>query len=170
MPQAIRLYVRWVDAINLRIGRMTMYLIFAMMGVLLYISFSKTVLSAPPIWGIEIAQYLMVTYYLLGGPYSMQQDAHVRMDLLYGRWSPRKQGLSDTLTSACLVFYLVVLLIGAVGSTLYSIEYGQRNYSAWRPYVWPIKSIMTLGIFLMLLQSISQFFKDWAKSKGKTLV
>ena len=170
MPKAIRLYVRWVDAINFRIGRMTMYLIFAMMGVLLYASFSKTFLTSPPLWGVEMAQYLMVTYYLLGGPYSMQQDGHVRMDLLYGRWGPRKQARSDTWTSACLVFYLVVMLIGAVGSTLYSMETGQRNYSAWRPYIWPIKSIMTLGIFLMLLQTISQFFKDWAKAKGKSLV
>ena len=103
MPKAIRLYVRWVDAINYRIGRATMYLIFAMMAVLLYMSFSKTFFVAPPLWGIEMAQYLMVTYYLLGGPYSMQQDGHVRMDLLYGRWGPRKQGMSDTWTSACLM-------------------------------------------------------------------
>ncbi|MEC7912752.1 MAG: C4-dicarboxylate ABC transporter, partial [Chloroflexota bacterium] len=38
-----------------------------------------------------------------------------------------------------------------------------------RPYMWPIKLIMTLGIFLMLLQLISQFFKDLAGAKGEKL-
>jgi TRAP-type mannitol/chloroaromatic compound transport system permease small subunit len=29
--------------------------------------------------------------------------------------------------------------------------------------MWPIKSVMCLGIFLMLLQAISEFFKDIAR-------
>ena len=39
----------------------------------------------------------------------------------------------------------------------------QRLFTAWAPYVWPIKTIMLIGILLMLLQSISMFFKDIAK-------
>ena len=62
-----------------------------------------------------------------------------------------------------LIFYLGVLLYGAVDSTSYSLQYGERNPTVWRPYLWPIKSIMTVGFFLMLLQAISELFKDIAK-------
>ena len=57
----------------------------------------------------------------------------------------------------------MVLLIGSISSLTYTIETNQRLFTAWAPYVWPIKSIMTFGILLMLLQSIAIFFKDIAK-------
>jgi TRAP-type mannitol/chloroaromatic compound transport system permease small subunit len=169
MPRAIRAYVRWVDAINRRIGRSVMYLIFFMMGVLIYSTVARIFFGVSPIWVVEVAQMTMAAYYLLGGGYSMQLDAHVRMDLLYGRWSPRRQAFSDTLTAVFLVFYLVVLLYGGISSAQYAIEYDQRNYSAWAPLMWPIKVVMAAGIFLTLLQAIAIFFKDLARVRGKSL-
>jgi len=87
MRKGIRAFVRVVDAFNRRVGRFAMYLIFAMLAVLLYSSISKTFFT-PSIWTLESAQFLMVAYFLLGGAYSMQLDAHVRMDLAYSHWSP----------------------------------------------------------------------------------
>jgi TRAP-type mannitol/chloroaromatic compound transport system permease small subunit len=68
-----------------------------------------------------------------------------------------------------VIFYLVVLLGGAVSSTNYAIVYGQKNYTAWGPPLWPIKVVMTAGIFLMLLQLISTFIKDVAIARGKPI-
>ena len=53
-----------------------------------------------------------------------------------------------------LLFYLVMLLYGGLSSTQYALEYGERSYSAWRPYMAPIKIVMTFGVGLMLLQAI----------------
>ena len=75
----------------------------------------------------------------------------------------KTKALLDSLTSVFLIFYLLVLLIGSISSLTYTLETNQRLFTAWAPYVWPIKSIMTFGILLMLLQSISIFFKDIAK-------
>ena len=105
----------------------------------------------------------MTGYYLLGCGYSMLTDDHVRMDLIYSKLKDKTKALLDSLTSVFLVFYLVVLLIGSISSLTYTIETNQRLFTAWAPYVWPIKSIMTFGILLMLLQSIAIFFKDIAK-------
>ena len=76
----------------------------------------------------------------------------------------KRQALLDTLTSVFLITYLVILLIGAYSSLEYTIQTNQRLFTAWAPYVWPIKSVMLFGILLMLLQSISIFFKDLAKT------
>ncbi|MEK6195941.1 MAG: TRAP transporter small permease subunit, partial [Deltaproteobacteria bacterium] len=96
-------------------------------------------------------------------------DSHVRMDLLYSRFSPRNQARLDCCTAVFLVFYLVCLLVGAISSTMYAFEYGQRKFSEWNPSMIPIKVIMVAGIFLMLLQAISTFFKDLATAKGTTI-
>lgn len=182
MMRLAALYVRIVDAVNYRIGRMMMYGIFVMMAILLWSSVSKT-FFLPSLWTLEIAQFAMVAYYIMGGPYAVQMGANVRMDLFYGTWTARKKAWFDAFTVLLLIFYLGILLYGGLGSTAYSLGYwGQeplayfaglvtgseeigrleRSSTAWRPYIWPVKSIMVLGFFLMLLQAISELIKDIA--------
>jgi len=169
LQAAIKAYMRYVYLINRTVGRLTMYLIFVMMGILLFSTISRTVFDTPHVWVIEMAQFTMAAYYLLGGGYTMQLGAHVRMDVLYDKWTPRRRAFTDSITAFCLIFYLVVLLYGGISSTEYALEYGQKNYSAWAPPMAPIKIIMTIGIFLMLLQAIAIFFKDLAAARDKNL-
>ena len=145
-----------------------MYGLFVIFGVLLWSSISKT-FFLPSLWTLEIAQFAMVAYYILGGPFSLQIGANVRMDLFYGGWTDRKKAWFDAFSILLLIFYLGVLLYGAIDSTVYSLQYNERSPTAWRPLLWPIKIVMCVGIFLMLLQAISEFFKDIAKLKGKEI-
>lgn len=168
MRRLAETYVRVVDRINRVIGRATMYLIFVMIGVLFYSSVAKTFFD-PALWTLEVSQFLMVGYFLIGGAYSLQIDGHVRMDLLYSRWSPRTQVVWDAVTILFMIFYLVMLLFGSLSSLEYAIAYEERSYSIWRPYMWPIKTVMAFGIFMMLLQAISQLFKDIAAAVGEPL-
>ena len=146
-----------------------MYLVFVMMFILILSFVTRNIINIPLIWIIEMAQFVMTGYYLLGGGYSMLTDDHVRMDLIYSKFNDKTKALLDSFTSVFLFFYLVVLLIGSISSLTYTIDTNQRLFTAWAPYVWPIKSIMTFGILLMLLQSIAIFFKDLAKVLNKDL-
>ncbi len=189
MIAAMAAYVRVVDAINRRIGRVTMWGLFVMMGILLWSSVSKT-FFLPSLWTLEMAQFAMVTYYIIGGPYALQMGANVRMDLFYHRWSLRRKAAVDAVTVFFLIFFLGVLLYGAIGSTAYSLGYWgreplsffaglvtgaeeigrlERSSTAWRPHIWPIKAIMLFGIVLMLLQAVSELFKDIARIRGLDL-
>jgi len=191
----MRMYVRTVDAVNYRLGRIIMYGIFFMIGILLWSSISKT-FFLPSFWTLEIAQFAMVAYYILGGPYSIQLGSNVRMDLFYGEWSDRRKAQVDAITVLLLIFYLGVLLYGSIDSAAYSLGFFgsesatffkdlivgfftggisgaqevlghlERSPTAWRPFLWPIKTVMIFGFFLMLLQAISELFKDIAKIKG----
>ncbi len=158
-------YIRIVDALNYRLGRTVMYGIFIMMGILLWSSISKT-FFLPSLWTLEMAQFAMVAYYILGGPYSIQLGSNVRMDLFYGGWSVRKKAWFDAFTVLFLIIFLGVLLYGAIDSTTYSLKYNERSPTAWRPYLWPVKVMMCIGIFLMLLQAIAELFKDILRLKG----
>jgi TRAP-type mannitol/chloroaromatic compound transport system permease small subunit len=170
MPKPIRLYVKYVDCATAAVGKVAMYALFAALaGILLFAALSRGVFGVSYIWGVEMAQFLMTAYFILGGGYAMMLEGHVRMDLFYSRWTPRKRAVTDLLTSIFLVFYLVVLLLGSISGTQYALEYGQKSYSAWAPQLWPIKIVMVIGIVLMLLQTTSMFFKDWATARGKPI-
>ncbi|WP_089796340.1 TRAP transporter small permease subunit [Halomonas korlensis] len=166
MPKVIVCYVRWVDAFNRKVGRLVMLLIFVMMGVLLYGSLSRSLFNSPLVWGIEVSQFLMAAYYLLGGAYSLQMDSHVRMDLFYTRWSDRTRALVDVMTMLLLFVFLGALLFGGISSTGYALRYDETSYTTWGPPLAPIKIIMTTGVLLMLLQCLSTFFKDIARIRG----
>ena len=113
MPGMIGRYVRLVEAMNYRVGRVAMYLLFVLIGILLYSSASK-VFFEPALWTLEMAQFTMVAYFFLGGPYSMQMRSDVRMDLFYASWTPRKRAWVDSVTIIFLLFYLGVMLYGGV--------------------------------------------------------
>ncbi len=166
MFKALVTYTKYVDALNRLVGKFAMYLMFAMMLILLYASFSRSLLNSPVVWAVEMAQFTMAAYYLLGGGYSVILRGHVRMDVLYSTWTPRTRAIVDAFTSFFLLFYLGMLLYGGISSTAYSLEYGQKNYSAWAPPLSPIKIIMVVGIVLMVLQCVSRLIKDTSKAMG----
>ena len=146
-----------------------------------------------------MAQFVMVAYYILGGPYSIQMGSNVRMDLFYGGWSTRTKAWIDAFTVFFLMFYLGVLLFGAVGSTAYSLGYFgvepfsffwdlfltlftdgvsgvtekighmERSPTAWRPFMWPVKSMLCIGVILMLAQSLAELFRDIGRLRGVDL-
>ena len=161
-------YVRVVDSVNRRIGHLMMYGIFVMVGILIWSSISKTFFM-PSLWTLEAAQFAMVAYYILGGPYSIQLNANVRMDLFYGQWSPKTKACMDAITVCFLIFFLGVLLYGGYESLAYSWEYNQRSRTAWRPYLWPIKAVMCIGFVLMILQAFAELIKDIARIRGEEL-
>lgn len=196
MPRAVLAYIRAIDRINRFIGRIAMYMIFVLIGILLWSSVSKTFFN-PAQWTLETAQFVMVAYYILGGPYSIQLGSNVRMDLFYGNWSPRTKAWVDALTVLFLLYYLGVLFVGAVGSTAYALGYFgmepftffkdlfvafltggidgaseeigflERSPTAWRPVLWPIKVTLCIGVMLMILQASAEFCRDICTIRGE---
>lgn len=146
-----------------------MALFFVMLGLLTYGIVTDVILKSPAIWLIEAAQFSMAAYYLLGGADTLRRRAHVRMDLLYGRWGPRTRAIADSLTGLFLMFYLGVLVWGGILSTEYAVEFNQKNYTSWAPPLAPIKAVMTLGMALMFLQAFSLWAKDVARAFGRRL-
>ncbi len=185
----LRAYIAVVDRMNYGIGRVIMFGIFVMMAVLLWSTISKFS-DQPSLWTLEVAQFAMITYFFLGGPYAIQMGSHVRMDLFYENWSIKKKAAVDAVMVFCLVFYLGVLLWGGLSSTAYSLGYWgsepfsffaglvtgaeevgtlERSRTIWRPYLWPIKTIMCVGILLMLLQALSELCKDILRLRGEAI-
>lgn len=158
-------FTRGVDALGAWVGQFAMWLLVLMLAVLIW-GIASQAINVRSVWVVEMAQFILVSYYLLGGAWTMQRGVHVRMDVFYSRWKPRTRSLVDSFTSVFLIFFLVMLVVGGWESTAYALETEQRSRSLWRPYMAPVKIIMTLGMALMLLQSLSELCKDIARAVG----
>ncbi len=169
MKNAVKAYVHAIDSTSRATGKLVMFMVFGMMGILLYESISRTIFNKPHIWAVEFSQFVMAAYYTLGGAYSYLIEGQVRMDIFYHKWSPKRKATMDVITFSILAFYLVILLHGAYKGITYAIEYKQVSYSAWSPVLYPIKIIMTIGIVMMMLQAIAEFFKDLARARGEDI-
>lgn|SRR5690606_12771872 len=169
MPDLLKTYVRVVDRFNRTVGLATMYLILVMLAILLYSSVSKA-FRLPANWTLESAQFVMAAYFMLGGAFALQMGDHVRMDLFYGQWSLRRRAAVDCVTGLCVLVYLGFMVYGGFTSTAYALQYGEKSYSSWAPYMAPIKIIMTFGAVMMLLQAVSSLIKDIAEARGKPIV
>ncbi len=168
MPGFLIAYVRWVDRSNRLLGRLAMYSLLALMGVMLWGALARGI-GSPPIWTDEMAQFLLMGYFMIGGAYALQLGSAVRMDLLYSRWSDKTRALVDILTVGTLLFYLGVLLWGGWESLMYALEYSERRRGTWRPYMAPVKAIMVLGIVMMILQVLAFLVRDIARLRGKEI-
>lgn len=168
MPRILVAYVRIVERLNYGVGRVAMFLIYALMGVLLWGALARAA-GAPQIWTDEMGQFLLVGYFMIGGAYSLQLDSAVRMDLFYSRWSDRTRAAVDAITILALIFYLAVLLWGGVESTQYALEYGETKRGLWRPYMAPIKIVMLVGISMMILQCTAFLLRDIARLRGEEI-
>lgn len=161
MPSFLVTFVRVVESVNYFIGRIAMHLLFVLCGVLLWSILAKAFFR-PPLWTQEMAQFVMVGYFVLGGAYSLQLGSNVRMDLLYSRWRVRRRAAVNVFTTLTMIVFLGVILWGGIESTLYAFEIGERSRSVWRPYLAPIKIVICFGVFLMILQSLAYVIRDIA--------
>lgn len=168
MPRILVAYVRLVERLNYGVGRVAMFLIYVLMGVLLWGALARAG-GTPQIWTDQMGQFVLMGYFMIGGAYSLQMDSAVRMDLFYGTWSDRTKAAVDSVTILALIFYLVVLLWGGIESTQYALEYGERMRGLWRPYMAPVKIVMVIGIVLMILQCTAILLRDIARLRGEEI-
>ncbi|WP_299844149.1 TRAP transporter small permease subunit [uncultured Paracoccus sp.] len=169
MPGIIRHYVRIVDRLSDWSGWLAASLIFVMVATLLLDAVTRNVLNIPVHWAIELTQFTLAAYYFLGGPFTLKNDEHVRMDLIYSHLSERGKARLDLITVWCLIFYLGVMLAGSISSLQYAIATDERRFSMWNPSVIPIKALMVACLVLMLLQAFSLVFKHIATLRGEPI-
>jgi TRAP-type mannitol/chloroaromatic compound transport system permease small subunit len=169
MPHLIRAYVRIVDRVSDYVGYLAASLIFFMGATLILDAVTRNVLNIPVHWAIELTQFTLAAYYFMGGPMTLKNNEHVRMDLWYANMSDRGKARLDLFTVWCMIFYLGVMLVGSISSLQYAISTNEKRFSMWNPSVIPIKALLTACLVLMLLQAFALVFKHIATLRGKPL-
>lgn len=151
-----------MDAISRWTGKLASVFSLFTALVITYEIFVRQVLVSPTVWAAEATVFACGILYLLGGPWTLLEDKHVRVDALYGRLSPRARALVDCFTYFPFCLYLLVMIWATAHYALESLELGETTMSPWNPPIWPMKLIMLLALVLVFVQGTVKFLRDLA--------
>ena len=170
MPRWMARTITWVDGFSLWIGRTVCWLTIPLFGAMVYEITARYVFLAPTMWAYDISRMLYGALFMLGAGYALSKGVHIRADFIYRNWSQRTQGIIDA--TLYVVFYfpgLLVFLWMATDFAYLSWFRGERGMdTAWMPYMGPIKTVLPVGIILLLIQGISELLKSYyAATRGK---
>ena len=153
-------FMRAVTRVNDWVGRMVAYLILPMFALLMAEVLLRYFFGAPAVWTNELAQLLFGVYAVLAGGYLLAHDGHANVDLLHSKLPKRGRALTDLLTSVLFFVFAGALLYYGSSLALESMETWERSQSAWNPYVWPVKLVIPVSAFLLLLQGVVKLLRD----------
>ncbi|MBA3011388.1 MAG: TRAP transporter small permease subunit [Proteobacteria bacterium] len=142
-------------------GEITSFLIYPLLGIVVYEVFMRYAFNAPTSWGFEATTFLYGLHYMFGLAYTDVYDGHVRVDIFTALTSKKTQAFIKVMTN--LAFFMPVMIF----MTLWSAKFAyvstlglEVNSTSWAPHIWPIKILMALCFFFLLLQGIANLIKD----------
>ena len=149
-----------IDAISEWSGKIISYVIPIVAALILYDVIMRYVFHSPSAWAGETYIYLCAILYLISGAYVLLHRAHVSMDMLYQRFSIRTRAIIDLVTFP--IFFLVCGSLIWIGSKFFWSSWlmKETTISVWAPPIYPMKFVIPLGAFLMLLQGLAGFARN----------
>jgi TRAP-type mannitol/chloroaromatic compound transport system permease small subunit len=154
--------LRFIDWSSVWTGKISSLLVALLTAAICYDITMRYVLIKPTSWAFELTYMIYGAYAMLGAAYCHYLKGHVRMDLLYGRLSPRRQAVVEVFCYIFLFFPLFIVLVWKCGEHAYwAFTYGERSSSSiWRPHLWPFKGLIALGFLLFFLQGAADFIRS----------
>ncbi|WP_422649211.1 TRAP transporter small permease protein [Cupriavidus sp. H18C1] len=159
---------RLIDAVNDVIGRWAKWLILLAVLVCAGNAIIRYTFSISSNAWLEMQWYMFAAVFLLGAPYALRKDEHVRIDVIAGRFSERTQVWIDIF--GILLFLLPISLIILWLSIPYfwlSFVGHEMSGNAGGLIRWPAKFLIVAGFFLLILQGLSELIKRFAYLRGE---
>ena len=151
---------RTIDYVNDQFGVIANWLVLSACLISAGNAASRYLFSASSNAWLEVQWYMFAGMVLLGGPYTLKVNEHVRVDLIYSAVSERVRIWIDIL--GCLLFLLpicIILIYFTWPWFLDSWRIDETSSNAGGLIRWPVKLILPLGFALMALQGISELIK-----------
>jgi TRAP-type mannitol/chloroaromatic compound transport system permease small subunit len=116
---------------------------------------------------LELQWYLFGAAFLLAAAYTLRQNEHIRIDIVYGLFSRRVQHWIDLFGHTFFLMPFVLLMIYYfVPYVSLSYRSGEVSTNAGGLVIWPAKSLLLIGFSLLALQGISEIIKKIAIMRG----
>jgi TRAP-type mannitol/chloroaromatic compound transport system permease small subunit len=109
---------------------------------------------------LEIQWYMFAGMVLLGGPYTLKMNEHVRVDLVYGLVSERTRIWIDIVGG--FLFLLPICVILTYFTWPWFVDswiINEQSSNAGGLVRWPVKLLMPIGFCLMAVQGVSELIK-----------
>jgi len=153
-------FSRFIDALNEKIG---LAISWALLLAVLICSGNALVRytfnTSSNAW-LEIQWYLFGAIFLLASSYTLKRNEHVRIDVVVGRFSKRTQVWVDVFG---FTFFLLpatlLILYFSIPFAYESIRNQEVSSNAGGLIIWPAKTLIPVGFFLLTLQGLSELIK-----------
>jgi len=166
----LRAFLHVVDAVSEHSGRVVSYGLIPLTLVVFSEVIARYVFNNPFVWSYETGMYLWGTVGVLAGAYTLLHHTHVRMDVIYNRFSFRGKAVVNVITAFFFFFYMIVLILSTGQLAIFSIQTNQHTATAWGPPAYPLKIVIFIAVFLLFLQGVAQFIRDLYHARhGKEL-
>lgn len=156
-----------IDRLNEFIGKWVAWLILVSILVSAGNAIIRKAFNMSSNAWLELQWYLFGAAFLLAAAYTLKQNEHIRIDIVYGMFSRRTQHWIDLLGHLFFLMPFVTLMIYYfVPYFLLSFRSGEVSTNAGGLIIWPAKSLLLIGFFLLGLQGISEIIKKIAIMRG----
>jgi TRAP-type mannitol/chloroaromatic compound transport system permease small subunit len=158
----MRIILRIIDNISEYVGKIFLWLVIALIGVLAFETIARYVFNAPTNWAYETSFMIGGALAAMAWSHVHKHHGHIRVDLIYTHVSQRARAAIDVVCSLIFFFpLLAVLVLGGYSSVEFAWRVHERFVeSDWLPPAGPIKTVVYIGICLFALQAVAQFARD----------
>ncbi|MEA2928795.1 MAG: hypothetical protein QOG38_1223 [Hyphomicrobiales bacterium] len=123
-------------------------------------AFSRYLFAESSNGWLEVQWYMFAGMVLLGGPYTLKMNEHVRVDLVYGMVSERTRIWIDIIGGFLFLLPICVILVWFTWPWFVdSWRLNEASSNAGGLIRWPVKLLLPVGFALMALQGISEIIK-----------
>ena len=159
---------RGIDRLNEFIGKWVSWLI--LLSILVSAGnaiIRKTFDISSNAW-LELQWYLFGAAFLLAAAYTLKQNEHIRIDIVYGMFPRRVQHWIDLLGHLLFLMPFCLLMVLYLGPyVLLSYRSGEVSNNAGGLIIWPAKLLLLIGFALLTLQGVSEIIKKIAVMRGR---
>ncbi len=153
-------FTDWIDTVNSRVGEYVAYWAVIAVFVYYYEVIARYVFNSPTNWVHESMFLMFGMQYMLCGAYAYREDQHVRVDVLYTRFSPRGKAIADIATSVFFFIFTITLFWTGWRFAADAIGNHESSFTEWGIQYWPVKLAIPIGGALIVLQGLSKLVKD----------
>jgi TRAP-type mannitol/chloroaromatic compound transport system permease small subunit len=166
--QALLAFVRVVDAVTELIGRTVIWLVLVVTLISAANAVSRYGFNMSSNAWLEIQWYLFSAIFLLLAGYGLKRGAHVRIDLVAGHLSHRKQAWIDIFGGVFMLLPVCVIMMWH-GWEAFSESWRIQEVStdAGGLIRWPVKLLVPIGFALLILQGLAETIKRFAFLRGQ---
>jgi TRAP-type mannitol/chloroaromatic compound transport system permease small subunit len=151
-----------IEAVSNWTGIVTAWLIVPMTVAVTWEVVARHFFRAPTVWAFDVVYMLYGTHFMLGTAYTLMRIGHVRTDMLYQKWSIRRQNWIDAIGYLFFFFPAMALFFYYGGTEAWHAwQIGETSdASPWRPIVYPFKAVIPVTALLLIIQGIGELMKS----------
>ncbi|TFH34523.1 MAG: TRAP transporter small permease subunit [Dehalococcoidia bacterium] len=166
----MRKVLKAIDTVNGWMGEAVKWFVVAAILFTCLEVLQRYAFNSPTMWGYEMPIMIGGAMYALSWGYVLLHKGHVRVDIFYAKFSDRTKAAVDVACFVCLFLPVIsYLTYKSYMWMAYAWRIGEKSvFTYWYPPISPLRTLIFVGVALLLLQGLAQFWRDvYMLAKGE---